>query len=88
MLIADLGYSDYLGRLAVGKIVNGTARSRDNLVSISASGDDIPLKVSKLQVYEGMTLRDVDEVHPGDIVVLAGIGDACIGDSWFFRLVS
>ena len=81
MLISDLGYSDYLGRLAVGKIANGSARSRDKLVCINASGENIPLKVSKIQVYEGMALRDVSEVHPGDIVVLAGIGDACIGDT-------
>ena len=81
MLISDLGYSDYLGRLAVGKIANGSARSRDKLVCISATGENIPLKVSKIQVYEGMALRDVSEVHPGDIVVLAGIGDACIGDT-------
>jgi GTP-binding protein len=81
MLISDLGYSDYLGRLAVGKIANGSARSRDKLVCINASGENIPLKVSKIQVYEGMALRDVTEVHPGDIVVLAGIGDACIGDT-------
>ena len=34
MLVSDLGYSDYLGRLAVGKIFNGTARSNDNLVCL------------------------------------------------------
>ena len=81
MLVSDLGYSDYLGRLAVGKIANGTAQSRDSLVCIGASGADIPLKVSKLQVYEGMKLRDVNEVQPGDIVVLAGIDDVNIGDT-------
>jgi len=81
MLVSDLGYSDYLGRLAVGKISNGTARSRDNLVCIGADGCVKPLKVSKLQVYEGMGLRDVDEVGAGDIVGLAGIEDVEIGDT-------
>ena len=81
MLVSDLGYSDYLGRLAVGKIFNGTARSRDSLVCIGKAGDSMPLKVSKLQVYEGMKLRDVDEVQAGDIVVLAGIEDVEIGDT-------
>lgn len=81
MLVSDLGYSDYLGRLAVGKISNGTARSRDSLVCIGANGRAVPLKVSKLQVYEGMGLRDVDEVEAGDIVMLAGIEDVKIGDT-------
>ena len=81
MLVSDLGYSDYLGRLAVGKIFNGMARSRDNLVRIDEDGRSVPLKVSKLQVYEGMKVKDVAEVQPGDIVVLAGIEDVKIGDT-------
>jgi GTP-binding protein len=81
MLVSDLGYSDYLGRLAVGRISNGTARSKDHLVCMGEDGRCIPLKVSKLQVYEGMQVKDVDEVQPGDIVVLAGIEDVKIGDT-------
>jgi GTP-binding protein len=81
MLVSDLGYSDYLGRLAVGKIANGTARSRDSLVCIGADGHPVPLKVSKLQVYEGPSLKNIDEVQAGDIVVLAGIEDVKIGDT-------
>jgi len=81
MLVADLGYSDYLGRLAIGKIFSGTARANDNLVCIGKSGEGKPLKVSKLQVYEGMQLKDVSEVQPGDISVLAGIEEVEIGDT-------
>ncbi len=81
MLVSDLGYSDYLGRLAVGKIANGTARSRDGLVCVGADGRAVPLKVSKLQVYQGPALKDVEEVRAGDIVVLAGIEDVKIGDT-------
>ncbi|UCF92296.1 MAG: translational GTPase TypA [Desulfobacterales bacterium] len=81
MLVSDLGYSDYLGRLAVGKIFSGTARSGDSLVCLAVSGDSAPLKVSKLQVYDGMTLRDVAEVQAGDIAVLAGIEEVKIGDT-------
>jgi len=81
MLVSDLSYSDYLGRLAVGKIFNGTAHSRDSLVCIGENDESIPLKVSKLQVYDGMKLKDVDEVQPGDIAVMAGIEDVKIGDT-------
>ncbi len=81
MLVSDLSYSDYLGRLAVGKIFNGTAHFRDSLVCIGKNGESIPLKVSKLQVYYGMKLKDVDEVQPGDIAVMAGIEEVKIGDT-------
>ncbi len=81
MLVSDLSYSDYLGRLAVGKIFNGTAHSRDSLVCIGKNGKSIPLKVSKLQVHNGLKLKDVDEVQPGDIAVMAGIEDVKIGDT-------
>jgi GTP-binding protein len=81
MLVSDLGYSDYLGRLAVGKVFNGTARSNDNLVCLGKNAHTVSLKVSKLQVYEGMQLKDVGEVQTGDIVVLAGVDDVEIGDT-------
>ena len=81
MLVSDLGYSDYLGRLAVGKIFNGSARSRDSLVCLPEQDEPLPLKVSQLQVHEGMALRPVEEVQAGDIVVLAGIEDVKIGDT-------
>jgi len=81
MLVSDLGYSDYLGRLAVGKVFNGTARSNDSLVCLGENGSILPLKVTKLQVYQGMQLKDVDTVQTGDIVVLAGIEDVKIGDT-------
>ncbi|KPJ78267.1 MAG: GTP-binding protein TypA [Deltaproteobacteria bacterium SG8_13] len=81
MLVSDVGYSDYLGRLAIGKIFNGSAHSKDNLVCIDAVGASSSLKVSNLQVYEGNKTRDVDKVEPGDIVVLAGIDEVRIGDT-------
>ncbi len=81
MLVSDLGYSDYMGRLAVGKIFNGSVYSGDSLVRIDKDGQSVALKVSKLQVYEGMQPKDVAEVQPGDIALLAGIEDVEIGDT-------
>jgi GTP-binding protein len=81
MLVSDLGFSDYVGRLAIGKVFNGTAHFRDNLVCVGENGHNRPLKVSKLQVYEGMQLKSVETVHPGEIAVLAGIESAKIGDT-------
>lgn len=81
MLVADLGYSDYLGRLAIGRVVNGWARSNDSLVCLDALGQQVFLKVSKLQVYEGLTLQETECAEPGDIVVLAGVAAVKIGDT-------
>jgi GTP-binding protein len=81
MLVSDLDYSDYMGRLAVGKVVNGAARSRDSLVCMDETGSALPLKVTRLQVYEGMSLCEVESVEAGEIAVLAGIEDVKIGDT-------
>jgi GTP-binding protein len=86
MLVSDLGYSDYLGRLAIGKIHNGSARVKDSLVAIGERGEVINLKVSKLQIYSGTKLADTDEAQPGDIIVLAGVEDVKIGDTICNRL--
>ena len=81
MLVADLDYSDYLGRLAVGRIMHGSVFNNEPLACIGADNKPRPLRATKLQVYQGVTLKEVDKVDPGDIVVLAGIEDVTIGDT-------
>ncbi|OIP94539.1 MAG: GTP-binding protein TypA [Syntrophobacteraceae bacterium CG2_30_61_12] len=81
MLVADLGYSDYLGRLAIGKINHGTIHCNDQLVCISENDQLVPLKISKLQLYQGLTLEPVEAAESGDIVVLSGIDRVRIGDT-------
>ncbi|MBR4742048.1 MAG: translational GTPase TypA [Desulfovibrio sp.] len=81
MLVADLDYSDYLGRLAVGRIIHGHVQAKESLVCIGESGVPEPLRATKLQVYDGVKLCEVEEAGPGDIVVLAGIEDVTIGDT-------
>jgi GTP-binding protein len=81
MLVSDLGYSDYLGRLAIGRVANGRARHKDSLVCIGAGERQRPLKVSQLQTYGGLTLQEVKTAEPGDIIVLSGIEEVKIGDT-------
>jgi len=81
MLVADLGYSDYLGRLAIGKIANGSIKQNDELVCINEAAQVLPLKISKLQVYDGVNLGDTANAEAGDIAILAGIEDVHIGDT-------
>ena len=81
MLVADLGYSDYLGRLAIGRVAHGSVSTNDSLVCINEQGEKQKLRATKLQVYEGMTSREQDRVEPGEILVLSGIEEVHIGDT-------
>jgi len=81
MLVSDLNYSDYLGRLAIGKVYNGRAMANENLLCIGPDGKAAPLKISKLQQYSGLSIVDTEAAESGDIVVLAGIQDVHIGDT-------
>lgn len=81
MLVADLDYSDYLGRLAIGRIKHGTARTKENFICVGENGQTKNLRATKLQVYSGLSLTDVEEAEAGDIIVMAGIEDATIGDT-------
>ncbi len=81
MLVSDLSYSDYLGRLAIGKVVNGSAHTNDSLVCIGEDNVKIPLRVTRLQSYDGPTFHDAITVEAGDIVVLSGLEKVSIGDT-------
>ena len=80
MLVSDLGYADHLGRLAIGKIYSGGVASNDQLVRLGAT-DSQPLRVTRIQLYEGPALVTAATVAAGDIVVLAGVDDVQIGDT-------
>ena len=81
MLVADLDYSDYRGRLAGGRIMHGTVFAKEALVCMGEDGQPSPLRATKLQVYDGLQLAEVESAGPGDIVVLAGIENVTIGDT-------
>ncbi len=81
MLVTNLSYSDYVGRLAIGRVVNGSVQKNDNLVCLAEDGVPRPLKVVSLQVYDGIRVKDVESVDPGDILTLSGIENVSIGDT-------
>jgi GTP-binding protein len=81
MLVSDLSYSDFFGRQAIGKVVNGRAHSKDSLVCIGEGDVRKPLSISKLHTYVGVKFVETESAEPGDIVVLSGIEDVHIGDT-------
>lgn len=81
MLVANLGYSDYLGRLAIGRIIHGSVKSGAALVRVDRNGAEQSLRVNKLQTYEGVQFKEAPVAEPGDIIVLAGVEEVEIGDT-------
>src|SRR6266581_641515 len=81
LLVANLDYSDYLGRLAIGRIFSGEIAVGDQ-VAIVKPGDSIQkTRVSQLYVFEGLKRQPVDRARCGDIVALAGIENIEIGET-------
>jgi len=80
MLVSDLGYSDYLGRLVIGKIKAGVLQEKVDLLCMGEN-DQLAFRPNKIQAYEGMQLKDQAVVEMGDIVVMAGLSKVSIGDT-------
>ena len=80
MLVSNIDYDDYLGRLAVGRIERGTIKSGMPVAVCKKEKNDQG-KIAKLFTYEGLKRTETDEVKAGDIVCLSGISDINIGDT-------
>ncbi|HUK13718.1 MAG TPA: EF-Tu/IF-2/RF-3 family GTPase, partial [Thermoanaerobaculaceae bacterium] len=81
LLVTNLDYDDYVGRLAIGRVFNGeVARGRD-VALCRPNGAAVPAKVTGLYGYEGLRRVEVATAGPGDIVAVAGVADAGIGDT-------
>lgn len=81
MLVSDLGYSDYLGRLVIGKIKAGRLQEKTELLCMGENETQRCFRPTKVQAYEGLRLKDQHQVDMGDIVVLAGLDTVSIGDT-------
>ncbi|MGB2716346.1 MAG: translational GTPase TypA, partial [Vicinamibacterales bacterium] len=81
MLVANLDSSDYLGRIAIGRVFNGQVRIGDQIAVCKLDGSIQQTKVTKLFAFEGLKRVDIDEAAAGDIVCLAGIEDITIGET-------
>ena len=81
LLVANLDYSDYLGRLAIGRVFNGTLRFGDEVGIAKLDGTLQKTKITKMYSFEG--LKRVDETigGPGDILAIAGVEGINIGDT-------
>lgn len=81
MLVANVDWSDYLGRLAVGRIFQGTIRPGTWITRIKHDGTIEKAKITKLYAFEGLKRTEVEEASAGEIVQLAGLEDVHIGET-------
>ncbi len=80
--VNNLDYSDYLGRMFGGKVLRGTLKVGDRLEKIRESvGKREAFNVTKLWVYEGIQLKEVEKVEAGEIAMLAGLDKVLISDT-------
>ncbi len=80
LLVTNLDYNEYVGRLAVGRVFNGRIRS-GKPVGIAGADAVTPAKVAVLYSHEGLRRVEVEEAVAGDIVAVAGLGEISIGDT-------
>jgi GTP-binding protein len=81
MLVANLDYSDYLGRIAIGKITGGSIKNGDKIVCLKKGGHVARGVVTKILSYEGLKQVEIPSAAAGDIVALAGIEEVFIGET-------
>ncbi|MFL6352749.1 MAG: translational GTPase TypA [Bryobacteraceae bacterium] len=81
LLVANLDYSDYLGRLAIGRVFNGTLRHGDEVGIMKLDGSLQKTRITKMYSFEG--LKRVDEIigQPGDVLAIAGVEGITIGET-------
>ncbi|MDH3973670.1 MAG: translational GTPase TypA [Deltaproteobacteria bacterium] len=81
LLITNIDYDDFLGRLAIGRIFSGTVSVGDNVALIGSGGEPERKKITSLYKFHGLGRKEVKKASAGDIVLLAGIEGINIGDT-------
>lgn len=83
MLISTIDYNEYVGRIGVGKVENGTLKSNQEVVIVNHHDADkkLKVKISRMYKFDGLNKVEVDTAGIGDIVAISGIAEIHIGDT-------
>src|SRR5208337_5564774 len=81
LLVTNIDYNDYVGRLAIARVFSGTVRVGDYVAMVNSSEAVIRTKVTSLYTFQGLERKDAKEAAVGEIVALAGIEGINIGDT-------
>jgi GTP-binding protein len=80
MQVCTVDYSDYVGRIGIGRIFSGTLRRGDRILVMKNDGSRYDAEVSRLFTFEALGREEAESAHAGDIVAVVGVEDADIGD--------
>lgn len=81
MLVTTIGADTHKGRIAIGRILNGTITANQEIMHINREGEQKKVRLTSLMTFEGLGKVDADEAHAGDIVAVTGILDVNIGET-------
>ena len=81
ILVTNIDYNDYVGRLAVGRVFNGKVKVGDSVLIAHGEDETRRIKISSIFKYRGLGRESVNEASIGDIVALSGMEDVNIGDT-------
>jgi GTP-binding protein len=81
LLVTNLSNDEYKGKIVVGRLQSGTVRKGQAVARIDHEGNVTPAKITQVFNYHGLARQEIEEVAAGDIIALAGVPDANIGDT-------
>jgi GTP-binding protein len=81
VLVTTLDYSDYVGRIAIGRVFSGTLQANQPVTRICRGGAHLPASIAQLLEFDGLGRRPVESVASGDICAIVGIDEIEIGDT-------
>ena len=81
VLVANLDYSDYLGRIAIARVVNGTLKAGEQVGIVKMDGSLPRTRVTKLFSFSGLKRVEIESTELGDIIAVAGVEGIAIGDT-------
>ncbi|MGO9614352.1 MAG: translational GTPase TypA [Dissulfurispiraceae bacterium] len=81
LLVANIDYNDYVGRLAIGRVFAGAVKIGDQVAVIKRDGEMKKTKITSIHIFQGLERIEAKEVSVGDIVALSGIEGINIGDT-------
>src|SRR5947208_14834960 len=81
ILVSNLDYSDYLGRLAIARVFSGTRKTGEDVAIAKRDGSFQKTKITKLFSFSGLKRTDITETSLGDIIAVAGVEGITIGES-------
>jgi len=81
MLVTSLDYSEYVGRIGIGRVFGGTVRTGQQIAVVDREGNIRNAKVGQVRCFEGLGRKDVASVSAGDLCALVGVEDIDIGDT-------